>query len=67
MSLLKRVLKHENRETAMLKVSFGALLVVCLWCAIYGATLLGNWETSHGYPYGKMCYSIFTGNINTCR
>lgn len=26
-----------------------------------------EWEKDVGYPYGKMCNSIFTGFVDTCR
>lgn len=25
-----------------------------------------QWEREQGFPYGKMCHSIFTGYVDTC-
>jgi len=37
--------------------------IVVMWIA--GARI-GQWERAHGYPFGQMCNSVFTGWVNTC-
>ncbi len=48
-----------------------ATILALAWTAVV-AVLLGAqpainaWERSRGYPYGRMCDSIFTGFEDTC-
>lgn len=38
-----------------------------LLCAIVALPSIHAWEREAGYPFGRMCQSIFTGYANTCR
>jgi hypothetical protein len=42
--------------------------LVVIGLAVLAASLptIHAWEKAHGYPYGKMCNSVFTGYVDTC-
>ena len=44
--------------------------VIVVLAALSGLAMvpaIDRWERQAGYPYGKMCNSIFTGYVDTCR
>jgi hypothetical protein len=42
--------------------------LVVVGLAVLAASLpsIHAWEKARGYPYGKMCNSVFTGYVDTC-
>ena len=47
------------------------IVTASLLCAVMALFVLSAnvkaWEKANDYPYGKMCNSIFTGYVDTCR
>lgn len=43
-----------------------SLLVLTTW-GFAMIPSINKWEREAGYPYGKMCNSVFTGYVNTCK
>jgi hypothetical protein len=33
----------------------------------FASVHVNAWEKANDYPYGKMCNSIFTGYVDTCK
>lgn len=53
------------REYAVIYV---CLMAICLAiCGLISVPSIHAWERQAGYPYGKMCNSVFTGYVDTCR
>lgn len=48
-------------------VGFLAVLGSAAVMPVYGIKHINAWEKAHGYPYGKMCNSIFTWYKDTCQ
>jgi len=42
-------------------------LLVCTVALFVASVNVNAWEKANAYPYGKMCNSIFTGYVDTCR
>lgn len=53
------------RDAVLTALAYGAVLAFTL--GLIPATFaIDKWERQNGYPYGKMCNSIFTLNKDTC-
>jgi hypothetical protein len=48
--------------TALVLLTLAAPVVGLL----YVVPAVNAWELANNYPYGKMCNSIFTANVDTC-
>jgi hypothetical protein len=57
------------KEDAMTLRTIIALisLFTLFWLSLATRPVIHVWERDAGYPYGKMCNSIFTGYVDTCR
>lgn len=42
------------------------ILAGAIMSLTHGVPAIDAWEKANGYPYGKMCNSIFTGYVDTC-
>ena len=43
-----------------------SILTLVVSTAIVAAVNMPTWERAHGYPFGQMCNSVFTGYVDTC-
>lgn len=51
-----------------MKTAFACLFVLLIACvALANSHRIHAWEKQAGYPYGRMCNSIFTAYVDTCR
>lgn len=44
-----------------------ALILSTAIVALVNVPRIQAWEKANGYPFGRMCHSIFTGYADTCR
>lgn len=51
----------------MTKIVVAALLLATSVAMIPLGFAVSDWERANGYPYGKMCNSVFTLYVDTCR
>lgn len=55
----------------MLKRNLPELILTAFTVAVLAALIVltptaTQWEKANGYPFGRMCYSLFTGWQDTC-
>jgi hypothetical protein len=51
-----------------MKALVALTLLVCTLAVLFTAIPhIHAWEKANAYPYGKMCNSIFTAYVDTCR
>lgn len=56
-------IKERHVENTIIVVTLLLAMAVILLVA---KPIIDKWERQNNYPYGLMCHSIFTGNVNTC-
>lgn len=50
------------------KLVLACLFILALACGgLANVHHVNAWEKANGYPYGKMCNSIFTAYVDTCK
>lgn len=48
-------------------VALTLLVAICVISLTHVVPAAHAWEKANGYPFGKMCHSVFTMYANTCR
>lgn len=66
---MRALSRHRRRRTCEPTPIIAVVCTFICVCAVLMLTwlpLVNAWERAAGYPFGKMCHSIFTAYVDTC-
>lgn len=58
--------EEERRRKTRQTIWGTCVVLMTIGSLIFTYPNIRRWEKSHNYPFGQMCYSVFTMWVNTC-